>query len=103
MNSAKVFAGNLPLITRNNGTVPTGPTGIKSHRFEKIRIDRDVSRIGEAKRVAVGCGFCDRLHGDVAACTRTVVDHMRLSGPGRDVMAQNSSHDVGGGARCSEK
>ena len=35
MNSASVFAGTLPLITRNSGTVPIGPTGINSRSGSK--------------------------------------------------------------------
>jgi hypothetical protein len=98
MNSTSVFAGTLLLIVRNSGTVPTGPTGMRSlsgsaHRLEQIRIDCDVAGVGEAERVAVGAALATppwRI-----AAPRGAVSIVRLAGLGRDVVAEDASHDVG--------
>ncbi len=43
MNSASVIAGTLLFITRNSGTVPTGPTGTRSLSGSN---DIDLNRYG---------------------------------------------------------
>ena len=86
MNSCSVAAGTLLFMTRNSGTVPIGPTGTSSvsgivrHVPHQVGIDDDVAGVGDAERVAVGRRLGDRVHGDVAARARTIVDHHRLAG-----------------------
>ena len=56
----------------------------------QIGIDQNIAGIGDAERVAVGRGFGDRVHGDIAASAGAVVDHYRLAGLDRDMGAQDA-------------
>jgi hypothetical protein len=61
----------------------------------KIRIDDDVAGVGDAERVAVGRGLGDRVHGDIAARARTVLDHHRLAALGGEVGAEDARGEIG--------
>src|SRR5262249_61586440 len=57
------------------------------------RVDR-VESTGQEQRVAVGWGTHDRLGGDVAAGSRTVVDDERLTEPLREPLTYQARRDV---------
>src|SRR5262245_58477271 len=63
----------------------------------ELVVERRVSRVERTdreQRVAVGRGTHDRLGGDVAAGSRTVVDDERLTEPLREPLTDQARRDV---------
>jgi hypothetical protein len=72
---------------------------IVGHVAVQIWIDHDVAGIGDAERVAVGRRLRDRVHRDVAAGARLVVDHHGLAAARRQEGAENARAQIGDAAR----
>jgi hypothetical protein len=66
---------------------------VERQGFVEQRIDH-VRRHGEQQRVAVGRRVDDRLHGDIGAAARFVLDDHRLAEPGREPLAQQACDEI---------
>jgi hypothetical protein len=71
---------------------------VVAQRLERVPVDDDAG-VDEADGVAVRGGPGDRLPGDIAAGAGAVLDHRRLAGLGRDIVAERPQQQIAEPAR----